>query len=170
MLLLIDSAVPRDVDPAVRQLPRVALYDIEDLKLEAVADAGARRTAALRTEPLIEQEVERFQAWLASLDVVPAISALREHAEAAVHELLRENAECWESPSARDRERVAMVAQTVANRLLHEPTMRLKRAESTVYVEALRDLFGWDEAAGPADGRADGSQPRDREAEAIAAG
>jgi glutamyl-tRNA reductase len=157
-LLLIDSAVPRDVDPAVGDLPHVALYDIEDLKREAVADASAGASAAVRTEPLIEHEVERFQAWLASLDVVPAISALREHAEAAVDGLLRENAGCWESPSPRDRERVAIVAQTVANRFLHEPTTRLKRAAasdaSTAYVEALRVLFDWERAAPSGDGPA----------------
>jgi glutamyl-tRNA reductase len=157
-LLLIDSAVPRDVAPAVGDLPQVTLYDIEELKREAAADASARATGAVRTEPLIEHEVERFQAWLASLDVVPAISALREHAEAAVQGLLRENTGCWESPSPRDRERVAMVAQTVANRFLHEPTTRLKRAAasdvSTAYVEALRELFGWERAAPGANGPA----------------
>jgi glutamyl-tRNA reductase len=105
---------------------------------------------------VIDREVARFTAWLASLDGVPAISALREHAEAAVERVLHEHEPLWESLSPADRERVGMVAHAVLNRFLHEPTMRLKRTPgsetSRMYIRALRELFGLDTTASPSSG------------------
>jgi glutamyl-tRNA reductase len=145
-LLLIDTALPRDLDPAARELPGVELYDIDDLKREAARDERATAAPA-RAGRIIDEEVRRFQAWLASLDVVPAISALRAHAEAAVSQVLDENEARWEALSANDRERVGIVARAVASRLLHEPTMTLKRAAgseaSTAYVRAVQGLLGY---------------------------
>jgi glutamyl-tRNA reductase len=144
LLVVVDIAMPRDVDPAVRDLPHVALFDMDDMRAE-VAD-GARPDASALVASLIEREVERFQEWLVSRSVVPAISALRERGQAAAEEVLREHAAGWESPSPEDRERVRMVAHAVVNRLLHEPTARLKRSSgspaSTVHVQALAELFG----------------------------
>jgi glutamyl-tRNA reductase len=155
-LLLIDTAVPRDIDPSVRDLAHVLLYDIEDLKRDVADDATVRAEGTDRAGPLIDHEVARFTAWLESLDVVPAISALRQHAETAVEQVLNEHEPLWESLSPDDRKRVAMVAHAVVNRLLHEPTMRLKRMPgsetSRTYAQALRQLFGLDPAA-PAPGR-----------------
>lgn len=147
-LLLIDTAVPRDIDPAVRGLPDVQLYDIDDLKREVECDATAPAAGTDHARRVLDHEVARFTAWLASLDGVPAISALREHAEAAVERVLNEHESLWESLSPADRERVGMVAHAVVNRFLHEPTMRLKRAPdsaaSRIYVHALRELYGLD--------------------------
>jgi glutamyl-tRNA reductase len=144
-LLLIDSALPRDLDPAARDLPGIELYDIDDLKREAGRDERATAAPA-RAGQIIDEEVRRFEAWLASLDVVPAISALRAHAEAAVNHVLDENEARWEALSASDRERIGVVARAVASRLLHEPTMTLKRAAgseaSTAYVRAVHGLLG----------------------------
>jgi glutamyl-tRNA reductase len=155
-LLLIDTAVPRDIDPAVRGLPDVRLYDIDDLKRDVAGDHTASAAGADRAGRVIDHEVARFTAWLASLDGVPAISALREHAEAAVEQVLHENEPLWESLSPADRERVAKVAHAVLNRFLHEPTMRLKRTPggetSRMYVHALRELFGLDTTASPSSG------------------
>ena len=69
---------------------------------------------------------ERFDRWLGTLDVVPTIAALRERAEAIVEQVLRENESRWESLSEADRERVGAMARAIVNRLLHEPTLRLK--------------------------------------------
>jgi len=150
-LLLIDTAVPRDIDPAVRHLPDVRLYDIEDLKRDVAGDATTSAAGTDRARLMIDHEVARFTAWLASLDGVPAISALREHAEAAVEQVLHEHKPLWESLSPADRERVGMVAHAVVNRFLHEPTMRLKRTPrgetSRIYVHTLRELFGLDTTA-----------------------
>jgi glutamyl-tRNA reductase len=145
-LLLIDTAMPRDIDPAVRGLPNVRLYDIEDVKRAVAGDRTASAAGADRARRVIDHEVARFTAWFASLHAVPAISALREHAEAEVEAVLHEHEPLWESLSPADRERVGMVAHAIVNRFLHEPTMRLKRAPgnetSRLHAHALRELFG----------------------------
>ncbi len=149
-LLLIDIAVPRDIEPSVRDLPGIALYDMDDLQREAARNTRGREAEAARGRTLVDEEVERFSRWLASLDVVPTISALRERGEAIVEQALRENAGRWESLSNADRERVGMVTRAVISRLLHEPTTRLKRGaasdSSYVHLQALRELFGLEPA------------------------
>jgi glutamyl-tRNA reductase len=148
-LLIIDIAVPRDIEPSVRELHGVTLYDMDDLQREVARNMGSREAEAVRARRLVEQEVERFSRWLASLDVVPTIAALRELGDGVVAQVLRENESRWESLGEADRERVEVLARAVVNRLLHEPTLRLKSAnpgdDSYVYVQALRELFGLEE-------------------------
>ncbi len=145
-LLLIDIAVPRDIDPSVRDLPGITLIDMDDLQREVARNLGAREAEAVHVRGIIDQEVERFSDWLASLDVVPTIAALRERGEEIVQRVLRENESRWESLSEADRERVALLARTVVGRMLHEPTVRMKSAAeqggSYVHLQALRELFG----------------------------
>jgi glutamyl-tRNA reductase len=145
-LVAIDIAVPRDIDPAVRELPGVDLYDMDDLQREAARNLSGREAEAARARTIIEEEAGRFDAWLAGLDVVPTVTALRERAEGIVGQVLRENEGRWESLSAADRERVGVLARAIVSRLLHEPTLRLKRAADSeeaayIYVQALRELF-----------------------------
>ena len=156
-LLMIDIAVPRDIEPTVREITGATLYDMDDLQREVARNMGSREAEAVRARRLVDQDVDRFNAWLASLDVVPTIAALRELGAGVVEQVLRENDPRWESLSDADRERVEVLAQAIVNRLLHEPTLRLKGAtadDSYVYVQALRELFGLeigpvlDEAAG----------------------
>ena len=145
-LLVIDIAVPRDIDPDVREVPGVTLYDMDDLQREVARNLGSRESEARRARGIIDEEVTRFAQWRASLDVVPTISALRERGDRIVDEVLRENSHRWTSLSEDDRERVELLARAVVSRLLHEPTLRLKGAsvdgDSYVYVQALRELFG----------------------------
>ena len=147
-LLLIDIAVPRDIDPSVRDLPGITLYDMDDLQREVARNLGVRQAEATRARTIVEEEAERFGAWLATLEVVPTIAALREQGEAVVDSVLRENAARWESLSEADRERVGTVARAVVSRLLHEPTRRLRAVTEDgpawVYVQALRELFALD--------------------------
>jgi glutamyl-tRNA reductase len=144
-LLLIDIAVPRDIDPSVRDLPGITLYDMDDLQREIGRNMGVRESEATRARTLIEQDVEGYSRWLASLEVVPTITALRERGDAIVDEVLRENESRWVALEDADRERVGILARAVVNRLLHEPTIRLKGSveddRSYVYVQALRELF-----------------------------
>ncbi|HEY7631241.1 MAG TPA: glutamyl-tRNA reductase [Thermoleophilaceae bacterium] len=150
-LLLIDIAVPRDIDPTVRDLTGITLYDMDDLQREVARNIGAREAEVIHVRSIIEQEVERFGDWLASLDVVPTIAALRERGEEIVQRVLRENEPRWESLSPADRARVELLARTVVGRLLHEPTLRMKGAAETggsyMHIQALRELFGLDPEA-----------------------
>jgi glutamyl-tRNA reductase len=145
-LVLIDIAVPRDIDPAARDLPGIALFDMDDLQQAVARGRGDREAEAARGEALVEEEVEAFDSWLASLDVVPTIAALRERGDAIVEQVLRENESRWEALTPADRERLRTMARALVSRLLHEPTLRLKGAAgaecSHLHVHALRELFG----------------------------
>jgi glutamyl-tRNA reductase len=147
-LLLVDIAVPRDIEPACREIAGVSLHDIDDVQQIVARNTGGREAEARRAERLIDAEQDRFERWLASLEVVPTISALRERADEVVRRVLAENEGRWEELSEADRERLSVMAKAIASRLLHEPTLRMKRSagsdEAYLYVSALRELFGLD--------------------------
>src|SRR5204862_3834267 len=98
----------------------------------------------------------RFERWVGSQDVVPTVAALRARADEIVTRVLAENEPRWESLGAADRERVRAMGRAIASRLLHEPTLRLKRAsgedDAYVFVSALRELFGLDAESAPLEG------------------
>ena len=147
-LVIIDIAVPRDIDSAVRELADVTLYDMDDLQREVARNLSVRQAEAARARSLVERDVERFRSWLAGLDVLPTIAALRERANTIVEQVLEENDQRWESLSEADRERLSALTRALVARLLHEPTLRLKAGAedegSYVHVAALRELFGLD--------------------------
>ena len=150
-LLLIDIAVPRDIEPTVRTLPGVTLYDMDDLQRQVARNLSVREAEASRARSLVDEEAQRYESWLATLEVVPTISALRERGESIVDQVLRENESRWESLSDADRERVGLLARAVVSRLLHEPTVRLKAVtegdSGYAYLQAVRELFGIDAGA-----------------------
>jgi glutamyl-tRNA reductase len=164
-LLLVDIAVPRDVDPACSAVPGVTLYDIDDMQAVIARNRSVRRAEARKADEIIEEEIQRFARWLGTLDAVPTIAALRQLADDVVEHVLRENSGRWETLSPRDRERVEAVARSVASRLLHEPTLRLKRNEGDrahARLQVLRELFALDEPA-PAEAPADAPPAEVRE-------
>ena len=144
-LALIDLAVPRDIDPEVADCPGVALYDMDDLQRAVAHNIGGRESEAVGARQIVDEETARFERWLQSLDVVPTISALRERGEQVVDRVVSENESRFGDLSDADRERLRAMARSVVNRLLHEPTLRLKDAvgdeASYRYVHALRELF-----------------------------
>ena len=152
-LLLVDIAVPRDVEPACREIAGVSLHDVDDVQKIVERNASGREAEARRAERLLDAEQDRFERWLASLEVVPTIAALRERGEEVVRRVLAENEGRWQSLSEADRERLGTMAKAIASRLLHEPTLRMKRSagddEAYLYVSALRELFGLDAETEP---------------------
>jgi glutamyl-tRNA reductase len=152
-LVMIDLAVPRDIEPTVRDCPGIALYDMDDLQAEVARNMSVREAEAEDALVIVREEVARFEQWLGSLDVVPTISALRRRGDEIVEQVLRENESRWESLSEADRERVATLASAVVSRLLHEPTRMLRDAagegSSYRYVHALHELFGLEAALAP---------------------
>jgi glutamyl-tRNA reductase len=152
-LILIDLAVPRDIHPSCRDVPGVSVFDMDDLQALVERNASGREGEAQRATALIRSEVERFERWLATQDALPTVAALRRRADEIVAAVLAENDARWENLSDADRERVDKLAHAVASRLLHDPTLRLKRAAgedgSYIYVHALRELFGLDAEAAP---------------------
>jgi glutamyl-tRNA reductase len=148
-LVLIDIAVPRDIEPSCGDIDGVTLYDIDDLQAVVARNLEVRTAERASAEEVVEEEIQRFARWMAQLDVVPTIAALREHGAGIVDQVLAENAGRWESVSARDLARIEALARAVMQRLLHEPTLRLKTADHEVgghgRQQLLRELFGLDE-------------------------
>jgi glutamyl-tRNA reductase len=162
-LMLIDIAVPRDIEPACADIAGVTLYDIDDLQAVVARNLEVRASECAGAEEVVEEEIQRFARWMAQLDVVPTIAALREHGTEIVDQVLAENAGRWESASARDLARIEAVARAVMQRLLHEPTLRLKSGDDIGghgRQQLLRELFGLEEGLPPAD-RAPGPEPAD---------
>jgi glutamyl-tRNA reductase len=147
-LMLIDIAVPRDVEPACREIPNVTVHDIDDVQKIVELNASGREAEAKRAEQIIEVELDRFERWLGALDLVPTIAALRERGDEIVRRVLAENEGRWQTLGDADRERVEAMAKAIASRLLHDPTLALRRAagdeDAYLYVSALRELFGLD--------------------------
>ena len=147
-LLAIDIAVPRDIEPACREIPGVSVHDIDDVQQIVERNTSGREAEARRAELIIEAELDRFERWLASLEVVPTIAALRERGDEVVRRVMAENESRWENLGEADRERMEAMAKAIASRLLHEPTVRMRRSagndDAYDYVSALRELFGLD--------------------------
>jgi glutamyl-tRNA reductase len=152
-LLLIDLAVPRDIHPDCRQVEGVSLYDMDDLQVLVERNASGREAEGRRAESVLRSELGRFERWLAAQDVTPTVASLRERASEIVDRVLAENEPRWESLTEADRERMQAMARAIASRLLHEPTLRLKRSsgedDAYRYVNALRELFGLDAGTAP---------------------
>jgi glutamyl-tRNA reductase len=147
-LVLIDIAVPRDVEPACSELPGVHRYDIDDLQAVVASNIGVREGEREHAQVIVEDELRRFAAWLAQRDVAPTLQALREHGAGIVERVLAENASRWESTSPRDLARIEAVARSVMQRLLHEPTIRLKALDDDGdhgRQQIVRELFGLEE-------------------------
>ena len=126
-LLLIDLAVPRDLDPAINELPGCYLYDIDDLDAVVAETLAGREGEFAKAEAIAVAEAGRFRDWLASRDVVPAIASLRERAEQIRRsELAKAN---WMSElTERERSAIESLTTQLVNKLLHEPIVHLKEA------------------------------------------
>jgi glutamyl-tRNA reductase len=148
-LLIVDLAVPRDVDPALAALDGCFVYDVDDLSAVVEASLSGRRSEAGRAERIVTAEADRFNEWHASLSVVPAITSLRERAEEIrVAELARASGRLSRLSEA-DRLAVEAMTTQLVNKILHLPTVRMKEAaagaQGVVYADAVRHLFGLEE-------------------------
>ncbi|HUF32260.1 MAG TPA: glutamyl-tRNA reductase [Acidimicrobiales bacterium] len=144
-LLIVDVAVPRDVDPTAADLPGVTLLDMDDLRTFADAGLAERQREVAQVRDLIDEEVSRHRDLVVSRQAAPLVVALRERVEelrAAEVERLGRRLD--------DGERAALeeASRSLVAKLLHEPTVRVKGAAGTArgerLADALRDLFDLD--------------------------
>ena len=159
-LLLIDLAVPRDIEAACGDLDFVTLRDIDDLQAVVANNRSIRAAEAGLAEDIVEDEISEFAGWLGTLDAVPTIRDLHSHGQSVAESVLAENEGRWESLSQADRERVELLAKTVAQRLLHEPTVRLRNQggdSAHGRIENARELFGLDATKRPGDEATEGA-------------
>jgi len=144
-LLIVDIAVPRDVDPAVRQLPGVTLLDMDDLRRFAEAGIAGRRGEITKVEAIIADEVQRYLDAATAREAAPLVAALRDRAEHVRQAELQRLAARLEGLDERQQQAVEALTRGIVNKLLHEPTVRLKDAAGSprgeTLAEALRALF-----------------------------
>ena len=144
-LLIVDVAVPRDVDPAVRGLPGVILLDMDDLGDFVRQGRAGREQEIDSVRAIVENEVEHYLIEASAREVAPLIAALRARAHQVTTAELDRHASRLAGLSAAQRVAVESLLRGVVNKLLHEPTVRLKdaagHARGDRLAEALRDLF-----------------------------
>jgi glutamyl-tRNA reductase len=145
-MLLIDIALPRDVEPEVGTLPGIHLYNLDDLQVSVDVGISLRLQEVERVQSIIAEEVSTFERWLRSLSVVDAINDLRHYADALrQQELARTMQQLPLSLTEREVAAVQEMSTRLVNKLLHKPLLRLKDAaadgQGHVYTEALRYLF-----------------------------
>jgi glutamyl-tRNA reductase len=156
-ILVVDVAVPRDVDPGVGQVFGVTLLDIDDLKAVGEQSLRARHGEVGKVRLLITDELERFRLERSARELAPLVTRLRERAESLRQAELRRYAGRLANLAPEDREIVEQVTRGLVNKLLHEPTVRLKEAAAStrgdVFADALATLFALDDS--PLDGTVD---------------
>jgi glutamyl-tRNA reductase len=143
-LLIVDIAVPRDVDAAAGTLPGVTLLDMDDLRAHAEIGLAERRREVSAVRSIIDDEVRRFQEQTSARVVAPLIADLRRKAdELAAAELARRQGRLGELTDAQ-REAVEAATRAALAKVLHAPTVALKAAAGTPkgdrLAEALREL------------------------------
>ena len=143
-MLVIDVAVPRNVDPGVGQVFGVTLLDIDALRALGQQSLLQRQAEVGRVREIITAEIDRYRAERSAREVAPLVAALRDRAEEIREsEIERHRNRLGDDPAVRDT--VDAVTRAIVNKLLHEPTVRLKDAAGSArggtYADALAELF-----------------------------
>jgi glutamyl-tRNA reductase len=125
-LVIVDLAVPRDIDPSVRGLPGVTLLDIDDLKRFVDTSLASRRQEIPNVKQLLAEEVARHLTWAKERDAAPLISELHARAETIRQGELARFQSRLASLDERERKTVEALTKGLIGKLLHEPTLRLK--------------------------------------------
>ncbi|MFW5415898.1 glutamyl-tRNA reductase [Nocardiopsis sp. CNT-189] len=153
-LVLLDLALPRDVDEEVRALDGVHLVDIEDLRQAAAAGAGGAggRTGAISlVREIVDEEVAEYRSVRRADEVAPTVVALRAHAGEVVAAELARLENRLPGLGEKEREEVSRALRRTVDKILHRPTVRVKelaaRPGGDSYGAALRELFDLDPAA-----------------------
>ena len=144
--VLIDLAVPRDIDPTIRHLPGVALIDVDDLR-HGLDDSLAARSGALpAVNAIVEGEMARWQAEQRELVMRPYVVELRQRAERIRQDEVERAMRFIGPIDEATHTHIQHLSRALVNKLLHEPTVRIKELahddEAETYVSAICDIFG----------------------------
>lgn len=152
-IFVIDIAVPRNVEPAAAQVYNLFLYDIDDLQKVVDDNAGRRAREAERAEAVVAEEVEHFAEWWQGLDAVPTLVALRQRLERLREEETERFLHRLEHLDPKDRDIVRQYGTTLVHKILHEPTVQMKRPggpeRAATLAASIRYLFQLGEEAPP---------------------
>lgn len=143
-VFIIDISVPRNIDPEINDLANVYLYNVDDLQGVVDSNMFERQKEAQKAENIIEEEIETFLKWLASLDSVPTIIALREKAEEVRKEELDKLFHKIQGVGVKEKEAIEYMATAIMNKLIHPPTAALKEDSENkdILVATIKRLYG----------------------------
>lgn len=139
-VLMVDLAVPRDIEPKVGQLDNIQLYSIDDLKNIVEANYRGRMDAALLAEDMAHNEAIRFMDYLKGREAIGVIGKLRQHAEAAAAIELNK-AQSRLNKGADPKQVIADLANALTNKWLHHPTVMLRQASESNHSELLDKAY-----------------------------
>jgi glutamyl-tRNA reductase len=147
-LVLIDIAMPRDVDPAVRRLANVRYYDLDNLEAHLNGALADRQLAVPRVQAIAAEEMQRFSNWLSGLKITPLIVGLHAKADAILRVEVDKTFRRLPDLTDAERAQIEILAQSLVTKLLHEPTRRLKaeanQGQAADCAAAVRYLFALD--------------------------
>ena len=162
-LCILDIAVPRDVDLAVRRLENVFLYDLDDLQAVVAANIERRRGDMPTAEQLIGGEVDRYWDWVAGLAAVPTLTEMRSRMESVREREVSDALRRLEHLAPAERAVVEELSRSLMNKFLHEPSVRLRAAASNGrglgVVDTVRYLFGLERSGGSSGERRESADP-----------
>ena len=144
-LFFFDIAVPRDIDPACADFRNTYVYDVDALDGIVEANMAERMVEAAKAEIIIGEEITKFEKWLELMEVEPTIAAMREQAEALRQAELAKAYKRLGDLSPKERDTVDRLTQSIVNKMLHNPTTKLREASSgrrgVATVETARFLY-----------------------------
>ncbi len=144
-LLLIDIAVPRDVDADVAKLENVTLYDIDEMQNVIDKNLEERKVKALAAEEIVEEEMDNFFAWLNSLFIIPTIVSLQKKAEKIKSDEMERAINRLGSITYKEEKIIGSMASSIVKQLLHDPIIALKHyansSQGHMYSEICQNLF-----------------------------
>ncbi len=148
-LVLMDIAVPRDIDPSCSELNYVFYHDLDSLNIIVDQNLEKRKKEIPKVKSIIDEEITNFLNWYDSLEAAPTIKTLHDHFESIRLEEVEKNVNKF---SKEDREKLEIVTKRIVNKLLHNPTVELKKNnesgispdESAMRISIIRELFGID--------------------------
>lgn len=147
-LVFMDIAVPRDVDPLVRALPGVVLFDIDQLEATLDFNRALRASAVPQVERIVEEETESTMKWLQGREVTPLIESLRRRGELVADAEIREALRKLGAADPEIQKIVTRMGRRIVNKILHQPTVKLKawaaRGDLAFEAHMVADLFGLD--------------------------
>jgi len=151
-IVMVDIAVPRDIEPSIAKLTNTYLYNIDDLQEVAAGNRGKRDAEIAASRTLLGTHVDEFLRWFAARDVGPLVKALFEHCHATARaELDVLYAKHPEMPPEQKAE-LEKLTHRLVGKLLHGPVTQLTtHAEATarpMLTAALKKLFNLDPASG----------------------
>jgi len=145
-MILMDIAVPRDIDPETRKIDYVFYHDLDSLNIIVEQNLSKRKSEIPKVEKIIEEELENLWEWYNSLQAAPAIKDLRDFFEEIRNEEVEKNKNKF---AAEDQEKLDIVTKRIINKILHHPTIELRKADdsasasdSATKIGIIRDLFG----------------------------